>query len=109
MFHLKSAPPSAPLLEAVRRLEGAGLVAALGGSGLLGALGLATEAHDWDLTTDSAPEDVAACFAGSEIERFGSSNPRLFDATATAYRVLARDGLVGEGNVGGTGLPSPRR
>jgi len=73
MFHLRSAPPPGPLLAAVSRLEGAGLVVALGGSGLLGALGLATEAHDWDLTTDSAPEDVAACFAGSEIERVGSS------------------------------------
>ena len=73
MFHLKLAPPLEPLLEAVRRLENAGLVVALGGSGLLGALGLATEAHDWDLTTDSAPDDVAAPLSGIEIERFGPS------------------------------------
>lgn len=73
MFHLKSAPSSDPLLDTVSRLEGAGLVVALGGSGLLGALGLATEARDWDLTTDSAPDDVAAQLAGFEIERVGSS------------------------------------
>ena len=73
MLHLKSAPPSDPMLEAVRRLESAGLVVALGGSGLLGALGLASEAHDWDLTTDSTPDDVAAQLTGIEIERVGSS------------------------------------
>ena len=73
MFHLKSAPPLGPLLEAVNRLESAGLVVALGGSGLLGALGLAEEAHDWDLTADAAPGDVAAQLAGVEIERIGSS------------------------------------
>jgi hypothetical protein len=73
MFHLKSAPPSGVLLDTVRRLESAGLVVALGGSGLLGALGLATEAHDWDLTTDATPDDVAARLAGSGIERVGSS------------------------------------
>jgi hypothetical protein len=76
---LKSAPPSDPLLEAVSRLEGAGLVVALGGSGLLGALGLATEAHDWDLTTDSAPGDVAALTQAPGVDpstarSFASSN-----------------------------------
>jgi hypothetical protein len=73
VFHLNSAPPLAPLLAAVRRLEEAGVVVALGGSGLLGALGLANEAHDWDLTTDAAPEVVAAALQGIEIERIGSS------------------------------------
>ena len=43
MFHLQSAPPAGPLLEAVRRIESAGLTVALGGSGLLAALGLGTE------------------------------------------------------------------
>lgn len=70
MFHLKSSPPAGPLLETVRRLEGWGLVVALGGSGLLGALDLATEAHDWDLTTDSGPDEVAARLEGFELERF---------------------------------------
>ncbi len=73
MFRLDAAPPSRPLLEAVRRLEGAGLVVALGGSGLLGALGLSTEARDWDLTTDSALEEVAAKLEGRELERLGPS------------------------------------
>ena len=73
MFHLKSSPPWPPLLDVVRRLEDGGLVVALGGSGLLGALGLATEARDWDLTTDAAEPDVAARLAGLEIERFGPS------------------------------------
>jgi hypothetical protein len=73
MFHLKSSPPAGPLLEAVRRLESAGLVTALGGSGLLAALGLGTEAHDWDLTTDASPDEVAAVFVGTELERVGSS------------------------------------
>src|SRR5262245_2371184 len=71
MFHLKSSPPVGPLLDAVRRLEGAGLVVALGGSGLLAALGLESEARDWDLTTDAMPDDVAARFAGITIERVG--------------------------------------
>jgi hypothetical protein len=73
MFHLKSAPPSGPLLDAVRRLEDAGLVVALGGSGLLGALGLEAEARDWDLTTDAAPNDVTEALAGLAIERVGPS------------------------------------
>ena len=73
MFHLKSAPPAGPLLDAVRRLESAGLLVALGGSGLLGALGLGDEAHDWDLTTDATPEEVAALFTAAGIERLGSS------------------------------------
>lgn len=73
MFHLKSAPPAGPLLAAVPRLEAAGLVVALGGSGLLAALGLASEAHDWDLTTDAAPDEVAAALFGLEIERVGAS------------------------------------
>ena len=73
MFHLKSASPSAPLLEAVRRLEEAGLVVALGGSGLLGALGLATKARDWDLTTDAAPDEVAARLVGMALEQDGPS------------------------------------
>ena len=73
MFHLKSAPPLPPLLDVVRRLEDGGLVTALGGSGLLGALGLAIEARDWDLTTDSAAEEVEARLAGLEVERFGPS------------------------------------
>jgi hypothetical protein len=73
MFHLMSAPARGPLIDAVDRLEGAGLAVALGGSGLLGALGLGTEAHDWDLTTDASPDDVAALFAGTELERVGSS------------------------------------
>ncbi|HEY2955334.1 MAG TPA: hypothetical protein VGK89_08825 [Candidatus Eisenbacteria bacterium] len=73
MFHLKSAPPSAPLLDTVGRLEGAGLVVALGGSGLLGALGLTTEARDWDLTTESGPDEVARALAGIDVERLGHS------------------------------------
>jgi hypothetical protein len=73
MFRLESAPPLGPLLEAVRRMESAGLTVALGGSGLLAALGIGTEARDWDLTTDAGHEDVAARFAGIEIERVGSS------------------------------------
>src|SRR5204862_2628810 len=73
MFHLKPCPPAGPLLEAVRRLERAGLVTALGGSGLLAALGLGTEAHDWDLTTDASADEVAAVFSGTELERVGSS------------------------------------
>ena len=73
MFHLQSAPPAGPLLEAVRRIESAGLTVALGGSGLLAVLGLGTEARDWDLTTDAGHEDVAARFAGIEIERVGAS------------------------------------
>ena len=73
VFHLKSAPPVGPLLAAVRRLEEGGLVVALGGSGLLASLGLATEAHDWDLTTDAQPDEVAVALAGLEIERVGPS------------------------------------
>ena len=73
MFYLKSAPPAGPLLDTVRRLESAGLVVALGGSGLLGALGLGEEAHDWDLTTDATPDQVAARLPADGIERFGSS------------------------------------
>ena len=73
MFHLKSAPPAGPLLDAVRRLEGAGLVVALGGSGLLGALGLGEEAHDWDLTTDATLGEVAAHLPADGMESFGSS------------------------------------
>jgi hypothetical protein len=73
MFHLKSAPPPGPLLKTVSILETAGIVVALGGSGLLGALGLANEAHDWDLTTDSASDEVAARLDGIELERLGSS------------------------------------
>ena len=73
MLHLKSAPSPDPLLDAVRRLEGAGLVVALGGSGLLGALGLGSEAHDWDLTTDATPDEVVSRLAGIEIERVGTS------------------------------------
>lgn len=42
------------------RLQSAGLIAALGGSGLLYAHGLVADCHDWDLTTDAAPEAVAA-------------------------------------------------
>jgi hypothetical protein len=71
MFHLKSSPASAPLLDVVHRLETAGLVVALGGSGLLGALGLASEARDWDLTTDAAPADVAERLSGIELELVG--------------------------------------
>ena len=73
MFHLKAAPPSGPLIDVVRRLEGAGVVAALGGSGLLGALSLATEARDWDLTTDSTLDEVAANLEGMALERLGPS------------------------------------
>ena len=73
MFHLEAAPPSAPLIEVVRRLEDAGLVVALGGSGLLGGLSLATEARDWDLTTDSTLEEVTAKLEGPALERFGPS------------------------------------
>jgi len=73
MFHLKAAPPSGPLIDLVRRLEDAGLVVALGGSGLLGALSLATEARDWDLTTDSRLEEVAVKLEGRDLERVGPS------------------------------------
>ena len=73
MFHLQAAPPSGPLIDAVRRLEDAGLTVALGGSGLLGALSLATAARDWDLTTDSTLEEVASKLSGMELERFGPS------------------------------------
>ena len=73
MFHLKSPPPLAPLHAAVGRLEEAGLLVALGGSGLLAALGLAEEAHDWDLTTDAAADEVAAHLAEAGIERVGPS------------------------------------
>jgi hypothetical protein len=72
MFHLKSSPPAGPLLDTLHRLERAGFVVALGGSGLLAALGLGEEAHDWDLTTDASPDDVAAHLP-AEIERVGSS------------------------------------
>jgi hypothetical protein len=57
----------------VRRLEEGAMVVALGGSGLLGALGLGIEARDWDLTTDSAIDEVEARLVGFEVERFGPS------------------------------------
>ena len=54
MHHLKSSPPLEPLVSHVRRLEGSGIVVALGGSGLLAALSAncrqsarATELLNW--------------------------------------------------------------
>ena len=102
MFHLKSSPPRPPLLDVVRRLEDGGLVVALGGSGLLGALGLATEARDWDLTTDAAEPDVAARLAGLEIERFGPSGlhaDHKLRVAGGAVEVICRFAIRSGGNV----------
>lgn len=64
IHHLKSAPPISALRSVLERLEGEGLVVALGGSGLLAALGLADRVRDWDLTTDGDADRVAAILAG---------------------------------------------
>jgi hypothetical protein len=71
MHHLKSAPPIAPLLDRVTRLERAGLTVALGGSGLLAALGLTDQVRDWDLTTDATLETAQAALAGESLELHG--------------------------------------
>jgi hypothetical protein len=73
MFHLKSAPDLAPLLDLVRLLEARGVVVALGGSGLLAALGLTQRVGDWDLTTDAELDLVLEAVAGMAHERCGSS------------------------------------
>jgi hypothetical protein len=61
------------LLEILGRLEAAGLPCALGGSGLLAALGLATEAHDWDLTTDAPLERLLPIARGLTHRTAGAS------------------------------------
>ena len=103
MFHLKSSPASAPLLDVVRRLESAGLVVALGGSGLLGALGLGNEARDWDLTTDTAPGEVTAALDGLEVERVGPGGIHADHKVRTAggeveiicgFAIRSGDGVV---------------
>jgi hypothetical protein len=51
-------PPFEILSGLVATLERAGVPCVLGGSGLLAALGLSDVVGDWDLTTDSALDDV---------------------------------------------------
>lgn len=61
-------PPIEPLRQVLERLHAAGVEAALGGSGLLFAHGLVEQVHDWDLTTDAAPERVAESLTGLRYE-----------------------------------------
>jgi len=68
---LRSAPDRRALVTLVERLEGAGLVCALGGSGLLAACGLADQVRDWDLTTDAPIERVKATVAGEQFQYKG--------------------------------------
>ena len=88
MFHMREAPPEAPLREAVRLLEGAGLVVALGGSGLLAALGIAEAARDWDLTTDASADQVEAALDGRPHERCGP------DRIHADHKLRIADGAV---------------
>jgi hypothetical protein len=76
-------PEIAPLQQVVRRLNAAGIEVALGGSGLLHSLGLIQVVHDWDLTTDAAPERVLAAVEGLTWEEvpYGSI------PFASAYRL----------------------
>jgi hypothetical protein len=89
MFHLKSAPPAAPLLAAIAALERAGLVCALGGSGLLASLGLADRVRDWDLTTDAPLDRLLPLFESRGPEAVGPSGVH-------ADRKLVLDGGVVE-------------
>ena len=66
-------PPIEPLHEMVARLEGAGLVCALGGSGMLAAFGLVESVRDWDVTTDAPLDRVHDLFRDLEPDLYGSS------------------------------------
>ena len=68
---VRSTPPLRSLVSLVERLEGAGIVCALGGSGLLASLGLADLVRDWDLTTDATLPQVRAALAGEPFQRKG--------------------------------------
>jgi hypothetical protein len=71
-------PPEDGLWAVLRALSARGAVAAVGGSGLLAALGLATEVHDWDVTTDADTGLVRAA---------------LHDAGVTFRADTVRDGV----------------
>jgi hypothetical protein len=71
---MRITPPVEPLIEVVERLEGLGVVSALGGSGLLAALGLADRVRDWDLTTDAPLQQVLAAVHGLPHESVGSDH-----------------------------------
>lgn len=78
----------APLDRVLKRLEHAGIEAALGGSALLVSLGLARAARDWDVTTDAAIETLDALFDGVPHQRFG---PRDVHAD---HKLVFADGAV---------------
>jgi hypothetical protein len=93
-------PPFAPLREVVARLEGAGLVCALGGSGLLAALGLTETVRDWDLTTDAAIAEVLGALGTLAHEYHGSSGIHADQKLVIGpVEVIVRFAFLTEGKV----------
>lgn len=91
--HTSSTPPVEAVQSLFRLFERHGIPAALGGSGLLAALGMTEQVHDWDVTTDAAPQAIESVLVELELPYARALRQSPF-ATAACFTVDAGDHTI---------------